>query len=138
MRRAFRLIGYVWPTPTTLAALGVFLVPFWLGRQVRPTRWHNGVWEWSVVPNTWFWRRYTVPGWSGTTLGYCVLFSPGKEAVEHVAIHERRHVWQALWLGPFFFPLYGLLFLFTGYRNHPMERDAYRWEWRARHRHEQS
>src|SRR4051812_47733894 len=95
MRRLLRFIAYVWATPTTLAAFAVFLAPFWLIRQLRPSRWHDGVWEWSVVTDSWFWRHYTERGWSGTTLGYCVLFSPGQEHVRRVAVHERRHVWQA-------------------------------------------
>jgi hypothetical protein len=132
MRRWLRFLGYVWATPTSLAAFVFFLAPFWLARQVRPTRWRDGVWEWSVVPHTWFWRRYTQRGWSGTSLGYCVIFSPGQAEVRRVALHERRHVWQSLWLGPLYFPVYALLFLFTGYRGHPMERDAYNWEWKHR------
>lgn len=133
MRRLLRIIGYFWATPTSLAAFLFFLAPFWLAGQVRPTRWHLGVWEWSILPGRWFWRNYTGRGWSGTTLGYCVIFSPGQQDVARVAIHERRHVWQALWLGPFFFPVYVLLFLFTGYREHPMERDAREWEWKSQH-----
>ncbi len=39
-----------------------------------------------------------------------------------------------LWLGPLFFPIYGILFLFTGYRQHPLERDAYAWEEKQRSR----
>ena len=125
--RVLGAIGYLWAAPTTAAGL-LFLLPMWALGQVAPRRWSDGVWEWSVVFGSRFWRRYTQRGWAGTTLGFCVMYSPGKEHVRSVAIHERRHVWQALWLGPLFFPVYGLLFLFTGYHRHPMERDAVRWE----------
>jgi hypothetical protein len=128
IRRLFQLLGYVWATPTVLGALVFFLLPFWATGQLRPLRWHEGVWEWTIRPRSWLWRRYTVPGWRATTLGWCVFYSPGAEHDLAVAIHERRHVWQALWLGPLFFPIYGLVFLITGYHNHPLERDARAWE----------
>jgi hypothetical protein len=126
--RLGRFAGYLWATPTTFAAWAVFLGPGWVLGQLRPRRWHDGVWEWAVVPRTLLWRVYSEPGWRGTTLGYCVFYSPGAEDDARVVTHERRHVWQALWLGPFYFPVYALLFVFTGYRRHPMERDAVRAE----------
>ncbi len=128
-KHPLRLIGYVWSAPTTIAALIAFLIPMWGLGQLRPLRWHDGVWEWTIVPRSWMWNRYTKPGWAATTLGWCVFFSPGLEHDPSVAIHERRHVWQALWLGPLYFPLYVVLFvLYGGYRRNPMEVDAYDWE----------
>ncbi len=127
-RRFLFLLGYVWASPTVLGALLLFLLPCWVAGQLRPLRWHDGVWDWLIVPRSRLWRSYTLPGWRATTLGWCVFYSPGAEGDRSVAIHERRHVWQALWLGPLFFPVYGLVFLFTGYRNHPLERDARAWE----------
>jgi hypothetical protein len=59
-----------------------------------------------------------------TTLGFCILFSPGSSQDPRTAVHERRHVAQNLVLGPLFMPLYGLLWLLYGYRAHPLERDA--------------
>jgi hypothetical protein len=126
-----RFLGYVWATPTTLAGFFFFILPAWFLRQIHPVRWRDGVWEWEVVRHSWIWRRYSMRGWSATTLGYVVFYSPGQQDVRRVALHERRHVWQALWLGPFFFPVYGLIWLLTGYRDHPMERDAFAWEFRA-------
>jgi hypothetical protein len=130
LRVIVRVIAYLWATPTTLGGL-LFLVPMWALGQLRPMRWRDGVWEWGVVPRSWLWRRYSVRGWSGTTLGYCVFYSPGMERRRDVVIHERRHVWQVLWFGPLFFPLYAVCHLIWGYRANPFERDAYAWERRT-------
>jgi hypothetical protein len=118
-------VGYAWATPTTAASLAAFLLPMWALRQVRPGRWREGAWEWNVRPGSWFWRKYSRDGgWAGTTLGYCILFSPGAAEAAGTAVHERRHVAQNLIFGPLFLPVYALLWLACGYRAHPLERDA--------------
>jgi hypothetical protein len=111
-----------------VALVLVGLLPLWGLRQVRPVRWHGGAWEWEVQPGTLFHRRYTLRGWAGTALGFLLLFSPGAAADERTARHERRHVLQALWLGPLYLPVYLLLLPVFGYWRHPMEVDARRHE----------
>jgi hypothetical protein len=122
--RALRTLGYLWAAPTTLASVVVFLLPMWALRQLRPLRWRAGAWEWSVVLGSRFWRAYSLRGWSATTLGWAIFFSPHATDVASVAVHERRHVAQNLVLGPLFLPLYALLWFFYGYRRHPLEVDA--------------
>ena len=118
-------LGYAWATPTTLGSLVLFLLPLWALRQARPARWRDGAWEWSIRPGSRFWRWYSRDGgWAGTTLGFCILFSPGAADEPSTALHERRHVFQNLMLGPLFMPLYALLWVACGYRAHPFERDA--------------
>ena len=124
--RWLRRLGYLWATPTTLVCLAGLLLPLWALRQIRPRIWRAGAWEWSVVPESIFFRAYSLRGWSGTTLGWSILFSPLAHRDDSVAIHERRHVFQNLVLGPFFLPLYGLLWVAFGYLRHPLERDARR------------
>ena len=42
-----------------------------------------------------------------------------------IIFHEQRHVWQYRWhLYVFFLPIYWLLLIIYGYKNHPYERDA--------------
>ena len=119
-----RPLGYVWATPTTLACLLVFLLPMWAMRQVRPSLWRSGAWEWLVVPGSRFERWWVLGGrWSGVTLGVCVLFASGAAAARS-AVHERRHVAQNLVLGTLFLPAYAMLWLVYRYERHPLERDA--------------
>jgi hypothetical protein len=123
--RPLAALGYAWATPTTLGSLALFLLPMWVLRQARPGRWRDGAWEWVVRPGSRFWRWYSKKGaWAGTTLGWCILFSPGAAEDAAIALHERRHVSQNLLLGPLFIPLYALLWLGWGYEAHPLERDA--------------
>ena len=122
--RSLRALGYVWSTPTTAACIVLFLAPMWVLRQVRPWRWRDGAWEWTVTQGSLFWRWYVRDGgWGATTLGWCILFASSADA-QRLAVHERRHVAQNLLLGPLFMPLYALLWLALGYERHPLERDA--------------
>ena len=123
-RLALKVLGYAWATPTTLACLVLVLFPMWVLRQARPMRWHDGAWEWTVLPGSMFWRWYgREGGWGATTLGCCILFV-APEYLLVLAAHERRHVAQNLVLGPLFLPVYALLWLVFGYDRHPLERDA--------------
>lgn len=118
---------YLWAAPTVaLVLLG--LVPLWAVGQLRPRRLRAGAWEWEVAPGTLFHRRYTQRGWAGTALAWLLLFSPGAAEDARTARHERRHLWQALWLGPLYLPVYLALLGLYGYQRHPMEVDARRWE----------
>lgn len=62
-------------------------------------------------------------GFSGTTLGQCVLVTPTAPPAALVA-HELVHVRQAERLGIAFGPLYIALLARYGYHAHPMERAA--------------
>lgn len=64
-------------------------------------------------------------GFSGTTLGQCVLVTPSAPSPALLA-HELVHVRQAERLGVAFGPLYVVLLGRYGYREHPMERAARR------------
>lgn len=68
-------------------------------------------------------------GISAFTLGDCVVYAV--EPCRNLRAHEGRHSWQYYWLGPLFLPVYfGLLGIY-GYWNHPLERDARKWEERV-------
>ena len=62
--------------------------------------------------------------WAAVTLGWVILW--GEPRSPFTRPHERRHVTQSYWLGPLYLPVYFAILPFTGYRNHPLERDARR------------
>jgi hypothetical protein len=61
-------------------------------------------------------------GVSAFTVGDCVLYAC--TPTDRLRVHESRHIAQYRLFGPFFLPVYFLLLLVFGYRNHPLERDA--------------
>ena len=61
-------------------------------------------------------------GISAFTMGDCVLYRA--RPTKRLTFHEYRHVRQYRLLGPFFLPVYFLLFGAFGYCAHPLERDA--------------
>ncbi len=63
---------------------------------------------------------------SAFTLGDCVLYAA--EPCENLRQHESRHSAQYWLLGPFFLPVYFILLALRGYHDHPLEKDARRWE----------
>ncbi len=77
-------------------------------------------------------NRLVVPAMA-ITLGHCVL-GQSEAALDVTRIHERVHVRQYQWWGPFFIPAYllcSLILKFQGrdaYRDNPFEVQAYREE----------
>lgn len=115
LTRALKVLGYIWASPTSIGALIIWFLPLWLFRQLRPTRWSDGAWEWGVVPGSWFEAKYSGT-WAATTLGFIIFLSPGYESDQNTHVHERRHVQQCWVLGGFFLPMYGICYL-IGYAN---------------------
>ena len=125
-----RALGYLWATPTTVASLILWFLPMWVLGQLRPVRWYDGVWEWALMPLSWFEERYCHrSNYAATTLGYCIFLCHGYENSNRIHVHERRHVVQNMILGPLFLPLYALGYLIGWYRGatyrmNPFEVDA--------------
>lgn len=65
-------------------------------------------------------------GISAITLGDTVLYATSP--CNNLRAHEHRHTRQYWLMGPLFLPVYYSLLLIYGYWNHPLERDARRWE----------
>jgi hypothetical protein len=63
---------------------------------------------------------------SAFTVGDCVLYRAAP--CDPIRVHELRHIAQYRVLGPLFLPAYFVLLALCGYRDHPLERDACRWE----------
>jgi len=116
-----RLLGYVWSAPyAVLGLLGG--LAFWALGWARP-RWQVGalIVDASGSPaGRWFNGRH----WGAFTLGWTIFTWEAPSFP--LLVHERRHVWQALVLGPLFPVVYLAILPFTRYRNHPLERDARR------------
>jgi hypothetical protein len=116
-----RALRYLWASPNSL--LGVLLLPLaWPGGRVR---WHAGTLEahggalrWALGP----WAE-------ALTLGHVILARNGDQ-LRQWRYHERRHVRQYEYWGPFFLPAYLGLCLWClarrrhPYRQHPFELDA--------------
>lgn len=127
-----KTIQYAWAGTTTLALLPILLLG-WALKEVRPIGLHDGAWDWVLYENGWFLRTF-YKKWAATTLGVAIVYNPSSLTNSTIRAHERRHVAQAMRLGPFWLPLYGLasLTILIGcpslhyYRDNPFEVDARR------------
>jgi hypothetical protein len=128
LKRMLAVLGYLWATPTTVLCVLLVLVPAWWLGWVRPTRLRRGLWEWDIVPATWLFWNYSAAGWEATTLGWVAFFSPKEADDIQISTHERRHVLQAMVMGPLYLPVYGVLSIAVGYWGNFLERDAYQFE----------
>jgi hypothetical protein len=111
----WRAFAYVWASPNTLLGLILGLFSFQRPRVVQ------GVLMFDASPRGFvailkLFRRVAV------TFGHVVLSSLRVE--DRLLAHELHHVWQYERLGPLYLPLYLLVWIFTGYREHPFERAA--------------
>jgi hypothetical protein len=119
LKIVLRLLAWSWASPNTL--VGLLLALLCLSR----LRWHDGVIEaagggLSILLRPWA---------QAITLGHVILARSPHSLAEFRA-HERRHVRQYEFLGPFFLPAYfligALIWLRGGrpYLDHPLERQA--------------
>jgi hypothetical protein len=109
------VLAYVWASPNTLIGLLLGLLAF------QPARTSDGilVFDSRVRGTTWALRKLRR---SAITYGHVVLANRKVEG--RLLVHELHHVRQYERLGPFYIPLYVLIWVFTGYRSHPFERAA--------------
>ena len=114
-----RLIGYVWASPNTLIGLVLGLLSFQIPRLVRGVIVYDG----PVRGVLWIVRAFRR---SAITFGHVVLSNRRLEG--RLLAHELHHVRQYERLGPFYIPLYALIWLFKGYERHPFEESARRAE----------
>lgn len=127
-----KAIRYAWAGTTTLALLPM-LVLGWALKQVRPNGLRDGTWDWVLSENGWFLRTF-YKKWAATTLGVVIVYHPHAWDNARIRKHEQQHVAQAMRLGPFWLPLYGLASLailiacpsLHYYRDNPFEVDARR------------
>ena len=120
-RTLSRALLYVWTLPNTV--LGLILGAF----SFRRPRVVEGlvVFEGSTG-SLWVVRRFRR---SAVTYGHVVLTVHPLRG--RLLAHELHHVRQYERLGIFYIPVYVLVWLFTGYRRHPMEASARRAELKA-------
>ena len=97
-----RLIGYVWASPNTLIGLVLGLLSFQIPRLVRGVLVYDG----PVRGFPWMLRAFRR---SGITFGHVVLWNRPLEG--SLLVHELHHVRQYERLGPFYIPLYVLIWL---------------------------
>jgi hypothetical protein len=112
-----RLLGYAWASPNTL--LGILLALF----SFQGPRVAGGVLVFDQEPPRGFpWLLQKVFRKAAITYGHVVLSAVPLDG--RLLVHELHHVRQYERLGPFYIPLYLLVWVFTGYRRHPFERAA--------------
>jgi hypothetical protein len=128
--RAARLLIYLWVLPTTLIGLPFLITALFDGE----ARCVNGVLEIHGRVTSFFLRRVAglmLPnGASAMTLGHIVI-GRDREMLDRTRRHERVHVRQCEWFGPFFVVAYllcSVVVLLMGrdaYRANPFERQAF-------------
>ena len=110
-----RVLAYVWTSPNTLLGLLLGLLAFQRPRRTRGIL----VFDSHVRGSTWALRLFRR---SAITYGHVVLSN--RPVAGSLLVHELHHVRQYERLGPLYIPLYLLIWLFTGYRGHPIEEAA--------------
>lgn len=119
MRRLASIAGYVWAAPNTLIGLLVGVLSF----QRPRVAWGIVIFDGPVRGSLWLIRVFDR---SAITLGHVVLSN--RPLHGRLLVHELHHVRQYERIGPFYLPLYLLIYAFTGYRRHPFEASAMRAE----------
>lgn len=112
-----RFLGWLWALPTTLLGLLLGLLSFQMPRRLGSLILFDGKRRGVTALLARMHR-------TAMTLGFVIL---GNRPVEgRLLAHERHHVRQSMWWGPFFVPVYLALAVRYGYRGHPFERAARR------------
>jgi hypothetical protein len=115
MRRLLVLLGFLWTLPNTILGLLLGVLSLQLPRLEGPLI----VFDRGARGYSWLIPRF---GYSAQTFGFVVISV--KPLQGYLYEHERHHVRQYSVLGPMYLPIYGVLFLFHGYRRHPFELEA--------------
>ena len=110
-----RFLAYAWASPNTLLGLVFGLASF---QRPRVT---NGILVFDRRVRGFVWTLRLIHR-SAVTYGHVVLANRRVEG--RLLIHELHHVRQYERLGPFYIPVYVLIWIFTGYRRHPFEEAA--------------
>jgi hypothetical protein len=121
MKKAATIILFTWILPNLFLARALGLMA-----RTKKERAYYG-WEYDAKPRGLggvLWKMRI----SAFTLGDSVFY--GVVPDDAIRAHESRHVQQYRVLGPFFLPVYFLLLLMFGYKDHPLERDAREYEYR--------
>ena len=118
------LLYAIWLAPATLPIWGLYLLPAWWLGLIEPTRQHPLAYEFRANPLRFRWWQRLWWGWAGHALPFAIVLNTDEEVCRQ---HELRHVQQWCWLGPLFPLVYLVCLVLTGYRNHPLEKDARRY-----------
>jgi hypothetical protein len=110
-----RALGYVWAAPNTLLGLILGVLSFQRPRVADGILIFDG-------PRRGFLALIALFRRAAITYGHVVLSNRPLDG--RLLIHELHHVRQYERMGPFYIPLYLLIYLFTGYRGHPFEEAA--------------
>jgi hypothetical protein len=115
MADLLRAVIYAWALPNTLLGLLCGALSFQRYRRIDGVMVFDGQVKGFLAILRGF-RR------SAITFGHVVLSNRPVDG--RLQAHELHHVWQYERLGPFYIPIYLLVWVFTGYRRHPFELAA--------------
>jgi hypothetical protein len=115
---SLRVLLYVWTLPNTLLGLVLGALSFRAPRVIAGILAFEG-----STGSLWVVRRFRR---SAVTYGHVVLSARPLQG--RLLAHELHHVRQYERLGILYIPVYVLIWLFTGYRRHPLEAAARRAE----------
>ena len=111
------VLGFLWTLPNTILGLLLGALTF-----QRP-RLHGAAIVFDRVPRGLTLAMRTFDR-AAMTIGFVIV--SGVPVEGRLLAHELKHVRQYMAWGPFFIPVYLLLAVPYGYRQHPMERAARR------------
>jgi hypothetical protein len=115
MRLLLRALAYVWASPNSLLGLVLGALSFHVPRTSDGILIFDG-------PSRGFLSLLRLFKRAAITFGHVVLSNRPLDGA--LLRHERHHVWQYERLGVLYIPVYVLVWVFTGYRNHPFEMAA--------------
>jgi hypothetical protein len=128
-----KVLAGVWSFPTMALGFLFVLLPLWIGRQISPTGWSDGAWEWLVESGSRLHGKAKT--WAAFSLGWSVVYFNDNHRKSHsTRIHERVHLKQQLILGIFHWFFYAIFTAVVwascrslhSYRANPYELDARR------------
>jgi hypothetical protein len=150
MKKFLEVLGFAWQSPAILLCWLFYILPLYIAGDIEFVQWESfGVARWNLESKkSWYaklWRDFW--GWYGP--GNIIMRNAAHIIDEnahdywsaHVRNeviaelkktlkHELRHHYQGCICGPFYYPIYGVIYLGlkvsgkNAYINHPFEKDA--------------
>lgn len=99
--------------------------------QIERHGWHFGVYEYSVIEDSWLDRNFFAEKWAGVCLGLFIWYAPGFNNKSKTLAHERRHAEQFYKLGlawPILYAAHAITLYFLFWDRHPYYDNYFEWD----------